>query len=199
MEPTQASYLLQKVAPLVMRELGPRVGPIVAEKVGIPLAKKVGLPIARRIGIPIARKTGTILFNKFGYPLLNKMLLKVNLNTPNSSLLKNAAPTPPAANEPVKSAGGEKNRKRKRSLKEMIRPRKAKKIKGKANQAAPAAPVPINQPVPQIVPQPVPQPQLQTPAVPNTFEENVEQNFNPYLNYNSSLFNRRRHNYYGSN
>lgn len=201
MEVTQTSYLLQKVAPLVMREIGPRVGPVVAEKFGIPLAKKVGLPIARRIGIPIARKTGSILFNKFGYPFLNKMLLKVNLSTPNSSLLKNADPavsTPLESNEPSNAAAVPQPKKKKISLKEMIRPKKVKKIKSRKNQAAPAVPVPVNQPSVQTVPQPLPQVPPQIPVAPNTFEEKVQENFNPYQNYNSTLFHRRRRDPYES-
>ncbi|NBJ15211.1 MAG: hypothetical protein FNP40_06500 [Dehalobacter sp. 4CP] len=78
----QPSYLLQKVAPIVLRELQPyiagKVGPLVAEKIGMPIARKVGLPLAKRIGIPMARKTGTFLLNRVGYPLINKVIFKGN-------------------------------------------------------------------------------------------------------------------------
>lgn len=203
MNPSQASYLLQKVAPLVMRELGPRVGPLVAEKVGIPLAKKVGLPIARRIGIPIARKTGTLLLNKVGYPLLNKMLFKVNLDPSNSSLgsLLSSLTTPPGAPvkaQPPQQPAPAKPPKAKRSLRNLIRPKKAnnKFVPNKNNVVTPVAPVPV-------VPAPLgsaprqqipPQMPLTNQVVPNNYGQPNEQNPYPYA-HNSSLFNRRRQNF----
>jgi hypothetical protein len=178
MEPTQASYLLQKVAPLVMREVGPRIGPIVADKVGIPLAKKVGLPIARRIGIPIARKTGTILLNRFGYPLLNQALLKVNLTAVDPVLPKSERPVKTTENEPLQTPGKKKPKKKRRNLKDLI-PKKKKAI--------PPVPAPIKQGPPLLSPQ--------LPSQGNyAFPEQGVQDQNPFANYNSSLFNKKHRN-----
>lgn len=79
----QPSYLIQKAAPIIMRELQPyisaKVGPFLAQKFGAPLAKNVGLPLAKKIGIPLARRSGTFLLNRVGFPLINKMLFKGNM------------------------------------------------------------------------------------------------------------------------
>jgi hypothetical protein len=180
MDPTQASYLLQKVAPLVMRELGPRVGPYFAEKVGVPLAKKVGLPIARRIGIPIARRTGMLLFNKFGYPLINKTLFKLNLDTPNSGALKTVPPVPQG------TAVTEKPKKNLFGFKNLLTARKGKKNKA-LNKAGRDIPAPVVPTLPKQIPAP-------NPVIPNVVQEQTEQDLNnPY--YSSTLFNKRRNNY----
>lgn len=204
MDTTQASVLLQKVAPLIMREIGPRVEPFVAERVVIPLAKKVGLPLARRIGIPIARRTGTALLNKIGYPLINKALGNVNLpglldiasgTTKAPSAAKSPAATVPAALVPptAPTQGKVKTKKARKSLKDLIvKPKKLKEKRpatknkpvGPVNQAPVTQTPVVNQLPPQI---PVHNQTLfnQTP---------VEQNFNPYTNYTPALFNRRRNN-----
>ena len=74
MEQNQASLLLQKAAPIIMRELGPKLEPLIAEKVIIPIVKKVGPPLARRIAYPLARRACTALFNRVGSTLLNQAL-----------------------------------------------------------------------------------------------------------------------------
>lgn len=175
MDPSQASYLLQKVGPIVMRELGPRVAPLLTEKIGIPLAKNVGLPLAKRIGIPIARKAGSLLFHKVGYPLVNKMLLKVNLGT--------TEPKPEEANPP------EIQKKERRSLRNMIpfkRNKKSSPSSDVTNTVIPVVPNPVNQ-----APFQAPQTQI-NPANPNDYVQSTEQDPFPYMNYRSSLFNRRR-------
>lgn len=192
MDPTQTSYLLQKVAPLVMRELGPRVGPLFAEKVGIPLAKKVGLPIARRIGIPIARKTGTLLLNKVAYPYLNKVLLKA---TPITQTVN-----PQSAKGTAVAKGKQKNR----NLKDIIWPKKNKKATRANNVITPVVPAPVNQipsQVPSQMPSQVPsQAPYQVPyrvpyQIPSPLPQSIEQNPSPYMNYNSNLFTRRKQNF----
>ncbi|UWG98145.1 hypothetical protein LPY66_04895 [Dehalobacter sp. DCM] len=81
----QSSYLIQKAAPIIMRELQPyitaKISPFLTEKVGIPLAKRIGLPLAKKVGIPLARRSGTFLFNRVAYPMINNVLFKGNLST----------------------------------------------------------------------------------------------------------------------
>ncbi|RNC29112.1 MAG: hypothetical protein AWM53_00761 [Candidatus Dichloromethanomonas elyunquensis] len=179
MDPIPTSYLLQRVAPLVMRELGPRVGPIFAEKVGIPLAKKVGLPIAKRIGIPIARRTGMLLFNKVGYPFINKMLFKLNLDTPQDqpATVKPAAETKKNMFDLKNLFGFKKNGRKTKTL----------------NNPAPNSPAPGLTPVLPAQPNQL-NPLLPTPIVPQPVQERAGQNTNSDI-YGSTLFNRRRHNY----
>lgn len=200
----QASFLLQKVAPLVIREISPhitsKVTPYITEKIGIPIAKKVGLPIARRIGIPIARKAGNFFISRVGYPLVNKVLFKNNLDgllkgaglgttsntkTNTGSIKPGTAPletTPPAA---VKT-------KKRRSLKEMIpRPGKAKK---KTNLKI----TPKSYPgVKNDAPIPIPAAPKPYPTQTSIPQQDIS-NHNPYpdINYgNSTLFGRRRNVY----
>jgi hypothetical protein len=74
-----------------------------------------------------------------------------------------------------------KPKKKVKNLKDLIRPKKTKKINPKlTNIVAPLQ-------VPQQTPHPDP--------MQNNFEQPMEQNPFPYMNYNSSLFNRRRHNF----
>jgi len=209
MNPTSTSYLLQKVAPLVMREIGPRVGPFVAERVGIPLAKKVGLPIARRIGIPIARKTGTLLLNRVGYPLVNKMLIKVNITPPDmgNNLLKKTAPTPSVTNQPTQTPATGKSKNKTKKLKEIFFSNRRNKTKSNhlinntpthnySNNTL--TPVPPINPVP-VNPTPINQnPAMfppQIPSPPDNYQKPPNDDSNPYMNYNSSLFSRRRHSF----
>ena len=203
----QASFLLQKVAPLVIREISPhitsKVTPYVTEKIGIPIAKKVGLPIARRIGIPIARKAGNVFISKVGYPFVNKVIFKNNLdgllqsaglsalpNTVTGSLKPDNAPPETASPVDVKP-------KKRRSLKELIPiPRRGKSksnlkitpksypdVKNNAPIPLPAAPKP--NPAQTYIPQQRPQSQ-------GNFSENYQ---HPYPNLNhggTNLFGKRR-------
>lgn len=194
MNPTSTSYLLQKVAPLVMRELGPRVGPYFAERVGIPLARKVGLPIARRIGYPIARKAGTLLVNRVGYPLINKMLLKANITPPDLNPRKANKPTSivkeETGNNPDNSLDLKKVKKPKK-LKNMFFGNLRSKTKTKT-KITPVPAIPVN---PSIITAPNPAPLNQNTTPTNYIspaQEISEQDNIPYMNYNSSLFNRRR-------
>lgn len=199
---SQASFLLQKVAPLVIREIGPhitsRVTPLITEKIGIPLAKKVGLPIVKRIGIPIARKAGNLFITKVGYPVVNKVVFK---NNPNLSLQnigamiktgtvpeptvvpKETSPLPPVA---------ETTKKKRRSLKEMIiRP---KKVKTKSNlKVTPKTNSPINNGAPIPVPTPThynsQQPLFQQQQPQQYQHQQLYQN--PY-GQNTNLFSKRR-------
>ncbi len=191
MELGQTSYLMQKVVPLIMREIGPqlskRVGPLITEKVGIPLAKKVGLPLFKKIGMPIARKTGTVLLNRVGYPLVNKVLFN-NTATPLTKA-DPAAITNQGVNQiPAAETVTGKPKKKNRSLRNLIRPKKSQKTpKNSINKAViPAVPVPPA-PVfvaPQALPQDLPQNNQTAPANNNPY--------NFYQNNSSSLFGRRR-------
>jgi hypothetical protein len=209
MNSTQTSYLLQKVAPLVMRELGPRLEPIITEKITIPIAKKIGPPLARRIGIPLARKTGTIFLNKVGYPLVQKALLKANVNLPNINLndpgTPNNVPAPAQEPEPGQSSTAVKRKRKSLGLAKIIQSRKAKKAK-RNNLFSPK--VTNNQPIPpgrnpQIPPQAGFEPNLQAP-LPNmnpgtALNSSRPVGGNPFdFNHNPSLFGRRRqHSIYG--
>lgn len=192
MNPSQTSYLLQRVAPIILRELGPRAGSVFAEKVGIPLAKKVGLPLARRIGIPIARKTGMFLFNKVGYPLINKMLLKANITLPNNTagtiVNSVSAQTTQKAGQTAKAA---KAMRKGLNLKNLLKAKKSNKKLVKKR-----TPQQINNQITQQIPQ---QLNTQIPFVnPPSLSSNTqstEQELFSNINNNSSLFNRRRQSY----
>lgn len=143
----QPSYLIQKAAPIIMRELQPyisaKVGPFLAAKVGMPLAKNVGLPLAKRIGVPLARRSGTFLLNRVGYPLLNKMLFKGKLSTllgTSSAIVKTPQTNPTALpqtaiTDPV--PGKANQTVKKKGLLSVLNPRagKGKENKRKANKA----------------------------------------------------------------
>ncbi|HHV65361.1 MAG TPA: hypothetical protein GXX46_09855 [Peptococcaceae bacterium] len=214
MSANQTSYLLQKVAPLVMKELGPRLEPIITEKITIPLAKKIGLPLARKIGIPLARKTGTIFLNKVGYPLLQKALSKANINLPNSNQNASGSSNDASAqaqNPEANQSNTQVKRKRKSfGLAKIFQARKAKKSGLFSRRANPADVTPPNRPFPVINNQPVPMggnPQIpaqtgsdgnfQAP-LPNmnngtAFNNSSPASVNPFdYNHNPSLFGRRR-------
>ncbi|NLM21661.1 MAG: hypothetical protein GX207_07940 [Peptococcaceae bacterium] len=216
MEINAPSYFMQRIVPLIIKELGPQVnkmvGPIIAEKIGIPLAKKVGLPIAKKIGIPIARKTGIILLNKVGYPLINKVLTQNNI-----SLSPSAAKVISEINTtPTKEIDKPKNKK----IKNLIKANRGKR-RGLFRPTGQSA-VPTGQSLTQAVPPAAPQitPPATLPATPPTAPVNPPQavavpqaaaqtvpqnvphlnqgnagNSYPYSNfpsYNSSLFGKRR-------
>mgnify|MGYP000954296557 CR=1 FL=1 len=90
MEQNQTSLLLQKAAPIILRELGPKVEPLIAEKVIMPVIRKVGPPLAKRIAYPLARRAGKALFNRVGFPLLNQLF---NPDTDKSVVPGENAPT----------------------------------------------------------------------------------------------------------
>lgn len=191
MDPTQTSYLLQKVAPIIIRELGPKVEPLIAEKLVMPIAKKVGPPLAKKIGMPIARRAGTVLINKLGYPLVNKVL-KVNLS-PSQNLLTNLgapAKTEPAQGNIPKKAKAKKQRK---SLKQLITPRKTIK-QNNGNQFTPSVipQIPLQAPQTPQTPQ-APQFPPFPPQAPLLNQQPVQNNEYTYFNNNSSLlFGRKR-------
>ena len=208
---SQASFLLQKVAPLVMREIGPhitsRVTPLITEKIGIPIAKKVGLPIAKRIGIPIARKAGNFFISKVGYPVVNKVIFNNNLNTlfPNLNVKPDTTPDPSSAVTPSTPPVTEKTKQR-RSLKELLSPKKPKskaKLKktpvenhNNTNNHSPS-PSPKNNVVPPLPtnnnPSPVQTPQ-QSPDIPGNLGRPYENPYS-YPNQGNNLFGKRRNNY----
>ncbi len=205
---SQASFLLQKVAPLVMREIGPhitsRVTPLITEKVGIPLAKKVGLPIARRIGIPIARKAGNFFISKVGYPVVNKVIFKNNLQSLNDLFQNKTNVAPDTASVPdqapaVTPAVTEKPKKR-RNIKDLFLRPKNPKIKSKLKKTPKINPSPKNNTVPLPSPatprnpSPVQTPQQQRPDIPGNVGRPYENPY-PYTNQGTNLFGKRRNNF----
>lgn len=199
MESSQTSYLMQRVIPLLIRELGPqiskRVGPVMAEKVGIPLAKKVGLPLVRKIGVPIARKTFTVILRKIDSPLINKIFFNnpANVLTPTSTTAKAL----PKSNAIPKSKS-KKVKKEKKDLKDLLLSRKRNKRFFKRNSTRSFIPSnphsttsfpPVSQQVPPQVPS-----QEQTPRDSQQGPRVTAPNPNNFFpqNYHSSLFGRRR-------
>ena len=201
---SQASFLLQKVAPFVIREIAPhitsRVTPLITEKVAIPIAKKVGLPIVRRIGIPIARKAGSLFITKVGYPIVNKVFFNNNPNTTLSDIgaifktgTAPAQPSAPPVEAPPIPPVVEKTKKR-RSLREMIMGPKKVKVKPNTKPKAPKTNPGVNvlqQRLPQI------QPQQQLPLQQGPLQQQLRYNHpHPITNHgNNNLFGKRRNNY----
>ncbi|NLP43140.1 MAG: hypothetical protein GX351_00770 [Peptococcaceae bacterium] len=135
----QTSHLLQKAAPIIMRELGPRIEPLIAEKLITPLIQKVGPPIAKRIAYPLARRAGMALFNKVGFPLLNQLF------EPDSASVQPNENALPGENKLSKFKIG-KTKGNGKSLKNIFRSRKnkTKSLQTPApDQAVPQAPNPL--------------------------------------------------------
>lgn len=191
---TQASFLVEKVVPIVMREIGPhissRITPLIAEKVGLPLAKKVGLPLAKRIGIPIARKAGSVFINKVGYPLVKKVLFKDKINSPAAGKPEAAQPGNNASTVlPVKIDPAFEQTKKHRGIKGLI-------SAGKTKIKAPPSPNNINTMSPPLSARPVSPvspvaPQMQTP-VPPGYTGTANQNSYPFYYGNTNPFRKRK-------
>lgn len=188
---TQASFLFEKVVPIVMREIGPhlssRITPLIAEKVGLPLAKKVGLPLAKKIGIPIARKAGSVFINRVGYPLAKKVLFKNNLTSPGPDKSEAGQAGNSASTVlPVKIDPSFRQTKKSRGLKGLI-------SAGKAKIKPPQSPNSINSLSPPRPAEPVTPAYPVTPQmpVPPGYAETTDYNSYPYYYGNTNLFRRR--------